>query len=130
MSLLVYSPNCPHSIDILEYVKNNPQLKQVVKFDNINTHGIPYNYKSSITRVPTMLTNFDRMAVPSEFCKNILTRQFPEKEFYVIHAYIPPAPYIFYHIGNILDPRKNFRKILEAFIRLNKPDTRLLVKST
>jgi hypothetical protein len=24
MSLLVYSPNCPHSIDIIEYIKNNP----------------------------------------------------------------------------------------------------------
>ena len=40
MSLLVYSPNCPHSIDIIEYVKNNPQLKQLVKFHNINTQGI------------------------------------------------------------------------------------------
>jgi len=73
---------------------------------------------------------FDRIAVPSEFCKRVLSNQFPNKEFYIIHAYIPQTPYTFYHIGNILDPRKNFRKILEAFIRLNKPDTRLLVKST
>lgn len=77
-----------------------------------------------------LFEHFDRIAVPSEFCKRVLSKQFPSKEFFVIHAYIPQTPYTFYHIGNILDPRKNFKKILEAFIRLNKPDTRLLVKST
>jgi glycosyltransferase involved in cell wall biosynthesis len=77
-----------------------------------------------------LFEHFDRIAVPSEFCKGVLSRQFPNKEFYIIHAYIPNIPYVFYHIGNILDPRKNFRKILEAFVRLNKPDTKLLVKST
>jgi len=39
-------------------------------------------------------------------------------------------PYTFYHIGNVHDPRKNFNKILECFVRLNKPDTRLIVKAT
>jgi glycosyltransferase involved in cell wall biosynthesis len=77
-----------------------------------------------------LFEHFDRIAVPSEFCKGVLSRQFANKEFYIIHAYIPNIPYVFYHIGNILDPRKNFRKILEAFVRLNKPDTKLLVKST
>jgi hypothetical protein len=38
--------------------------------------------------------------------------------------------YTFYHIGNILDDRKNFRSILEAFVRLNDPNTRLIVKAT
>jgi glycosyltransferase involved in cell wall biosynthesis len=37
---------------------------------------------------------------------------------------------VFYHIGNIIDQRKNFKKILEAFIRLNAPDTLLVVKAT
>lgn len=76
MSLLVYSPNCPHSIDIIEYVKNNPQLKQLVKFHNINTQGIPYNYKSSITRVPTMLTKNGKLLVGKEI-KNWLTSLLP-----------------------------------------------------
>lgn len=73
-----------------------------------------------------------RIAVPSEFCKRVLSRQFPNNEFYIIHAHIPPSskPYTFYHIGNIIDDRKNFRGILEAFVRLNKPDTRLVVKAT
>ena len=60
---------------------------------------------------------------PSEYCKKIFERQFPNKHFYVVHAHIPDKrPYTFYHIGNVYDPRKNFNKILECFIRLNKPD--------
>ena len=74
---------------------------------------------------------FDRIAVPSEFCKKVFKRQFPETEFYILHAHVPDKrPYTFYHIGNVYDPRKNFNKILEAFIRLNKPDARLLIKAT
>ena len=74
---------------------------------------------------------FDRIAVPSEFCKNVFSRQFPDTEFYVIRAHIPHKDtYTFYHIGNVMDQRKNFRAILESFVRLNKPDTKLLVKAT
>ena len=29
-----------------------------------------------------------------------------------------------------MDQRKNFRDILEAFVRLNKPDAKLIVKAT
>jgi glycosyltransferase involved in cell wall biosynthesis len=43
---------------------------------------------------------------------------------------IPTGKYVFYHIGNIADQRKNFRSILEAFIRLNLPDCLLVVKAT
>ena len=74
---------------------------------------------------------FDRIAVPSEFCKMVFKRQFPDTEFYILHAHVPDKrPYTFYHIGNVYDPRKNFNKILEAFIRLNKPDAKLLIKAT
>lgn len=74
--------------------------------------------------------HFDRIAVPSEFCKRVLSKQFPLTEFFVIHAHIPERPYTFFHIGNILDDRKQFKAILEAFIRLNEPNSRLLVKAT
>jgi glycosyltransferase involved in cell wall biosynthesis len=80
-----------------------------------------------------IMKEFKRVAVPSEFCKKVLSRQFPENKFYVIHAHIPQPrekPYTFYHIGNIMDPRKKFRDILQAFIRLNEPNTRLVVKAT
>lgn len=79
MSLLVYSPNCPHSNDIIQYIKNNPQLKQLVKFHNINAQGIPYNYKSSITRVPTMLTKNGKILVGKEI-KNWLTSLLPSND--------------------------------------------------
>lgn len=78
-----------------------------------------------------LFTLFDRIAVPSEFCKRVLSRQFPDTVFYMIHAHIPRDDrYIFYHIGNVLDQRKNFKGILEAFIRLNEPNARLVVKAT
>jgi len=80
-----------------------------------------------------IMKEFKKIAVPSEFCKRVLSRQFPENEFYVIHAHIPQPkekPYTFYHIGNIMDPRKRFKDILQAFIRLNEPNTRLVVKAT
>jgi len=74
---------------------------------------------------------FDRIAVPSEFCKKVFSRQFPDTKFYVVRAHIPTEDkYTFYHIGNVADQRKNFRDILEAFVRLNKPDTKLIVKAT
>lgn len=75
---------------------------------------------------------FKKIAVPSVFCKNILSRQFPHNEFFVIHAHIPEKkrPYTFYHIGNVFDGRKQVNKIIEAFIRLNKEDSRLLIKAT
>lgn len=78
-----------------------------------------------------LFEHFDRIAVPSSFCQRVFTRQFPDTTFYVIHAHVPrDERYTFYHIGNIMDPRKNFRAILEAFIRLNEPNARLVVKAT
>ena len=80
-----------------------------------------------------IMNEFKKVAVPSEFCKRVLSKQFPDNEFFVIHAHIPepkPKPYTFYHIGNIMDPRKNFKRVLEAFARMNEPNTRLVVKAT
>ena len=80
-----------------------------------------------------IMKEFKRVAVPSEFCKKVLSRQFPDNEFYVIHAHIPQPPekpYTFYHIGNIMDPRKKFRDVLQAFVRMNEPNTRLVIKAT
>ena len=80
-----------------------------------------------------IMKEFKRVAVPSEFCKKVLSRQFPDNEFYIIHAHIPQhpeKPYTFYHIGNIMDPRKKFREVLQAFVRLNEPNTRLVIKAT
>ena len=91
--------------------------------------------------------------VASEFCKRVFEAQFPGRvRCTVVAAYVPPVPqglltgppgqndpgpaaptgrYVFYHIGNIIDQRKNIKAILEAFMRLNKPgETELVLKAT
>jgi len=78
---------------------------------------------------------------PSEFCRATLVGQFPSWNVSVLHHWAPVPrlvpvrddalnPYVFYTIGNAYDPRKQFKKIIEAFIRCNLPNTKLLIKST
>jgi glycosyltransferase involved in cell wall biosynthesis len=87
---------------------------------------------------------FDLVVTPSVFCQTVFKRQFPDTRFEVIHSYVPLiAPpkvpvfnvprgshYVFYHIGNVMDQRKNVKKIIEAFIRLQLPDSLLILKAT
>jgi len=83
---------------------------------------------------------------PSEFCKNIFEKQFPEMTFKLLHLWADPEPlsvesveglartgeFTFYTIGNVLDFRKNFKMLVEAFIRCEFPpgQARILVKAT
>jgi glycosyltransferase involved in cell wall biosynthesis len=78
-----------------------------------------------------LMKEFKRLGVPSEFCKNVFSKQFPDNEFYVVPPYIqapPPRPYIFYTISNMTDKRKNFDSLLNTFTRLDRPDAVLVVK--
>ena len=81
--------------------------------------------------------------VPSEFCKDIFSKQFPENTFTVLPHVVSPIrdkftkfelpktdPYVFYHIGNVLDPRKQIKKIVEAFMRLRMDNCILILKAT
>lgn len=88
-----------------------------------------------------LFEHFDLVAVPSEFCRGVFSRQFPQTRFELLYHFVPPSVpkksltfgdnlYKFYHIGNIVDPRKQCKKIIEAFIRLNKPDTLLVLKAS
>jgi len=79
MSLLIYSPRCKHSMDVIDYVSQHPQLKQLVHFHNVNTQGIPPNYKNKINRVPTMLTKNGKILVGTEI-KNWLDSLLPASE--------------------------------------------------
>ncbi len=79
MSLLIYSPRCKHSMDIIEYIKSQAQLKQLVQFHNVNTQGIPRNFQNKIKRVPTMLTKNGKILVGNEI-KNWLDSLLPKKE--------------------------------------------------
>lgn len=89
-----------------------------------------------------LFKRFDRIAVPSEFCQKVFSRQFPNTEFKVIRHWLPDAtpkhnltlpenkPYIFYNIGNFLDHRKQCKKMIEAFIRLQLPNAIFIFKAT
>jgi glycosyltransferase involved in cell wall biosynthesis len=83
----------------------------------------------------------DTFYTPSHYASTILKRQFPSGNFPVLHHYACPnvssfkrldikADYVFYHIGNVIDPRKNIKKIIEAFMRLDRPNAVLLLKAT
>ena len=113
--------------DHLEYLKYaRTRVKNLACMTICETETVHEDYG-------LIMKEFKKVAVPSEFCKKVFSRQFPDNEFYVIHAHVPTPkekPYTFYHIGNILDPRKKFRDILQAFIRLNEPNSRLIVKAT
>ena len=79
MSLLIYSPRCKHSMEVIEYINRQPQLKQIVGFHNVNTQGIPPAYRNKINRVPTMLTKNGKILVGNEI-KNWLDSLLPNKE--------------------------------------------------
>lgn len=66
MSLLIFSPKCSHSMDVVNYINKHTQLRQIVQFHNVNTMGIPPQYRSNITRVPTMLTKNGKILVGKE----------------------------------------------------------------
>lgn len=83
---------------------------------------------------------FKTILVPSQFCKDVFSRQFPDTLFDVLHHWIPEPTlsslqipkynYTFYHIGNIIDHRKQVKKIVEAFLRLQLPGACLVLKAT
>jgi glycosyltransferase involved in cell wall biosynthesis len=111
-------------IDYVKYVRTH--VKNLALMTVCETETVHEDYG-------LIMEQSKKIMVPSEYCKRVLSRQFPDNEFCVIHAHIPlplEKPYTFYHIGNIMDDRKNFRGILEAFVRLNKPDAKLVVKAT
>jgi len=79
MSLLVYSPKCAHCKQVIEFIHKHHQLKQLVTYHNINTQGLPSQYRNKITRVPTMLTKNGKFLVGKEIT-NFLESLLPSKE--------------------------------------------------
>jgi glycosyltransferase involved in cell wall biosynthesis len=64
--------------------------------------------------------------VPSQFASEILAKQFPETKWTLLRHWSPTkvprcpsttTPYVFYSIGNVMDPRKNIRGLVEAYLR-------------
>jgi hypothetical protein len=85
-----------------------------------------------------VLTRYKTLYVASEFCKTIFERQFPNVNWKILHLYASEPPpreptskvYTFYTIGNVIDPRKNIRALLNAWQECKFPDARLVIKAT
>ena len=79
MSLLIFSPQCNHSLDIISYINKHESLKQIVSYHNINKLGVPPQFKNKISRVPTMLTKNGKLLVGNEI-KNWLESLLPVRD--------------------------------------------------
>ncbi len=90
-----------------------------------------------------LIKKYDKkILVPSEFCKRVFENQFPIVSAVVVRHYVPHVwppepinylgsrPYIFYHIGNVIDPRKNIQMIINAFTELKLENCKLFIKAT
>lgn len=118
---------------VKEYSKH---CKNMVYYTICETEPVNEDYGKLLKITDTLWTS-------SQFCSDIFKKQFPEANFPVLQLYapaprpfehysfdIPKARYIFYHIGNVIDPRKNIRKLIECFYRANIPDSLLVLKAT
>lgn len=87
-----------------------------------------------------VLKRYPEIHVPSEFSRQILAKQFPKTKWTLLRHWsetkVPRAPstttpYVFYTIGNVLDPRKNIKKLIEAYLRCEFRDSaHLVLKAT
>ena len=134
-TVVVFALPVAHWIATLKKLKH--RFKRVVCMTICETETVHEDYGLLFDECPSIV-------VASEFCKKVFERQFPGRvRCTVVPAHVPlPAPvtleeppkfaipkdrYVFYHIGNIIDQRKNIQGILEAFLRLNKPQESFLV---
>jgi hypothetical protein len=74
MALLVFSDKCQYCFEVLNIIKNNPSLGQIVRFHNVTTQGRPKSDK--VNRVPTLVTSDGQVLVGAEV-KNWLESMIP-----------------------------------------------------
>jgi glycosyltransferase involved in cell wall biosynthesis len=86
----------------------------------------------------TIVQKYHTIWTPSKFCLDVFSRQFPSGDWRILPHWTQTPPralpeatmYTFYTIGNMIDPRKNIKMLIEAFVRLQLPGSRLLLKAT
>jgi hypothetical protein len=76
IALLLYSNNCKHSRDLLNFLQQTPQFNNLITFHDVNRLGVPPQYKQQIRSVPTMLTKNGKLLVGGEI-KQWLTSLMP-----------------------------------------------------
>ena len=107
-----------------------PICKQIMMMCVCETETVHEDYRKFLEYQP--------LFCPSEYCRRIFERQFGGDFRLFRHTIDIPKviftrtnePYTFYAIGNCLDYRKNTKMLIEAFIRLERPDCHLLFKAT
>lgn len=118
-----------------EYITQ--KFKPDVVMTVCETEPVHENYKLIFDTFPLVL-------VPSQFCKRIFEKQFPNANIEIfphwpgvgggepLVVFDDSRPYTFYTIGNVLDPRKNINMLLKAFKMCNFPggSARLVIKAT
>lgn len=124
--------------DLIQIVKEySKHCSKMVYYTICETEPVNDDYAKLFELTDTLWTS-------SQFCSDIFKKQFPDKKFPVLHLHapiprtnvslvpfgIPDARYIFYHIGNVIDQRKNIHKLIECFYRANIPDSLLVLKAT
>lgn len=65
-SLLIYSPKCKHSMNILQFINTHDEVKALVSYHNVNEYGVPEQYKKQIKSVPTLLTANGKILIGTE----------------------------------------------------------------
>lgn len=119
--------------DQLRNIKRlSKNCKQMMYMTVCETEPVSPDYK--------MLQDFQPLWVPSKFAKSILDTQFGWDCRILRHwAPIPripqlpvpsEKPYMFYTIGNVVDPRKNIQALISAFQKCKFPNARLVLKAT
>jgi len=105
----------------VDFVKNtyNPDIVMTV----CETDPVHEDYKM-------IFDTFKCVVTPSEFCKRIFEKQFGVNVTVIPHWPGEDSPYTFYTIGNVIDQRKNIPMLIEAFIRCNFDNARLVIKAT
>lgn len=72
MVLLIYSERCKYCNELIMYIRSQPVFLTLIRFHNINTHGVP----NGLTRVPTLITD-DGVSVIGGDIKNYLDSLLP-----------------------------------------------------
>lgn len=76
MALLVFSDKCQYCFEVLNIIKQNPTLGQMLRYHNVTTQGRPKTEK--VTRVPTLVTADGQVLVGAEV-KNWLESMIPSE---------------------------------------------------
>jgi glycosyltransferase involved in cell wall biosynthesis len=122
-----------------------PIEEQLDMFDQYKPYCKDWKYMTVCETEPVnecygCLKRYPEIHVPSEFAKEILSKQFPDIKWTLLRHWssvkvpsVPEStkPYVFYSIGNMLDPRKNIKGLIDAYLACEFRDTaHLVLKAT